>query len=184
MPIITECPSCSRKLRVPDELLGSQVKCPTCSTTFTAASRPGEAELVQTAPPVEEKPYPVVRREPLAEPDYERERRRDVYDDEPRGRSSRRPFRRSGLQPHRGQTILTLGILSLFVAGLILGPMAWIMGNNDLVEMRAGRMDPEGESNTNTGRICGMIATILHVSGLACCCLFMFLGAMGNAVNH
>jgi hypothetical protein len=45
--------------------------------------------------------------------------------------------------------------------------MAWTMGSGDLREIRAGRMDPRGESNTNAGRICGIIGTIL--SALACC---------------
>ena len=30
MPSIVACPSCSRKLRVPEDLLGTRVKCPTC----------------------------------------------------------------------------------------------------------------------------------------------------------
>jgi hypothetical protein len=80
--------------------------------------------------------------------------------------------------------ILVLGILALFTGlGWILGPMAWIMGNNDLREMRAGRMDPEGESNTNAGRICGMIATILHIVGLAICFLYFcaIFGCFGIA---
>jgi hypothetical protein len=67
--------------------------------------------------------------------------------------------------------ILVPGILSLVMAGPILGPIAWIMGNSDLKEIRAGRMDPEGESQTNAGRICGMIATILSISGLVLCCV-------------
>jgi hypothetical protein len=60
------------------------------------------------------------------------------------------------------------------------------MGNNDLKEMRAGRMDPEGESNTNVGRICGMISTILHIVGLVVGCLlfvvyFIFVAAIIGA---
>jgi hypothetical protein len=37
------------------------------------------------------------------------------------------------------------------------------MGNKDLKEMRAGRMDDSGEGTTNAGRICGMISTILFL---------------------
>ncbi len=33
---IINCPSCTRKLRVPEDLLGKQVRCPTCGHTFTA----------------------------------------------------------------------------------------------------------------------------------------------------
>jgi predicted Zn finger-like uncharacterized protein len=36
--MITDCASCSRKLRVPDDLLGKQVKCPTCGHTFQASA--------------------------------------------------------------------------------------------------------------------------------------------------
>lgn len=38
MPILSTCPSCNRQLRIPDELLNSQVKCPQCGTTFTATA--------------------------------------------------------------------------------------------------------------------------------------------------
>jgi predicted Zn finger-like uncharacterized protein len=36
MPIEVACPSCDRLLRVPDDLLGRLVKCPSCGDTFTA----------------------------------------------------------------------------------------------------------------------------------------------------
>jgi len=41
MPTITTCPSCNGALRLPDELAGQRVRCPTCQTIFDAASRPG-----------------------------------------------------------------------------------------------------------------------------------------------
>jgi hypothetical protein len=103
------------------------------------------------------------------------DREYDDYDDRPR-----RYRRRRDLAPHRGSTILTFGILSLVVFGPIFGPMAWIMGNNDLAEMKAGRMDPEGESATNAGRICGMIATIICIVGVALLCLCVPLAMMGR----
>jgi predicted Zn finger-like uncharacterized protein len=40
MPEVIQCPSCDRKVRVPDSLLGKKVKCPTCATTFTAPGGP------------------------------------------------------------------------------------------------------------------------------------------------
>jgi hypothetical protein len=79
------------------------------------------------------------------------------------------------MMPHRGSTIMTLGILSIFVAHVILGPIAWAMGNSDLAEMRAGRMDPEGESSTSTGRTCGIIGTVLGIVGIVFCIPFWFL---------
>lgn len=76
-----------------------------------------------------------------------------------------------------------MGILSFFLVPLVLGPIAWIMGNSDLAAMAAGRMDPEGESETRMGRNCGMIATIIWgciavlvplvifaIYGSICCC--------------
>ncbi len=76
--------------------------------------------------------------------------------------------------------IMVLGILSFFIAGLILGPVAWVMGHMDLKKIRNGEMDPEGESQTRTGMICGMIATILHGVILVVTLLVMglFFGGM------
>jgi hypothetical protein len=81
--------------------------------------------------------------------------------------------RRRYLEPHRGTLILVLGILSLCVANLILGPIAWILGNEDLKKIRAGKMDPEGESSTNTGRTCGMIGTIIGLVFLGIVLVFL-----------
>src|SRR5438067_1302656 len=49
MPSQVRCPSCDRALRVPDDLLGALVKCPSCEATFTA-------ELDQPRPPAREAP--------------------------------------------------------------------------------------------------------------------------------
>ena len=43
MPIQTTCPSCGRALRVPDDLIGKNVKCPGCQTTFLAADEDAPA---------------------------------------------------------------------------------------------------------------------------------------------
>ncbi len=68
------------------------------------------------------------------------------------------------MEPHRGTTILVLGILG-FVVCPICGIVAWVMGNADLQKIAAGQMDPEGLGNTKAGRICGMISTILASVG-------------------
>lgn len=54
------------------------------------------------------------------------------------------------------------GILSFFVCPFF-GIAAWVMGNTDLQEMAAGRMDPAGRDMTQAGRICGMIGTIILI---------------------
>ena len=64
------------------------------------------------------------------------------------------------MKPHRGPVILAFGILGLVVCQLF-GVAAWVMGDNDLREMRRGYMDPSGRDLTQTGRILGMVATAL-----------------------
>jgi len=66
------------------------------------------------------------------------------------------------LKPHRGTTVLVLGILGLVVC-FICGIIAWVMGNNDLREMNQRIMDPAGRGMTNAGRICGMVSVGLAV---------------------
>jgi hypothetical protein len=167
MSEITRCPSCERELKLPEDLAGKRVRCPQCAATFTAA------------PPA---PLPASTSRPPPDAYERRSRRRrfhDDYDDEDEddfdfGRPSRFDY-----HPHRGAVILTLGILSLAVCG-IMGPIAWIMGNMDMREIRSGRMDPSGEGLTNAGRICGIIATcftaaIVLIYGF----MFLMLGAAG-----
>ena len=76
-----------------------------------------------------------------------------------------RPTREHQVEPHRGGTILTLGILGLVCCG-ICGIIAWVMGSGDLKKIDAKQMDPAGRGNTQAGMICGIIATILWVVGL------------------
>ncbi|HEY1375778.1 MAG TPA: hypothetical protein VGF55_03255 [Gemmataceae bacterium] len=137
MPSQTTCPSCGGPLRVPDELYGKRVQCPTCQVIFVAddpSPRRHDERPARRFRPADE--YEVVE-------DY----------DEPAPRRRRR-----WVEPHRGSTVLTLGILSLVVCSP-LGIAAWVMGNTDLAAMRRGDMDPSGEGTTQAGRICGMIGT-------------------------
>lgn len=78
----------------------------------------------------------------------------------------------------KGTLILVLGILSLVVCGL-LGPVAWIMGNNATTEIRAGRMDPNEQGLVTAGKICGMIATILV---LLICGFYILILALGIGI--
>jgi hypothetical protein len=80
-------------------------------------------------------------------------------------------------KPGRGGLILTLGILSLIICGL-LGPFAWIMGKGDLQKMDQGLMEERDRGTTKAGMICGIIATILIVCGIAITILYaLFVGA-------
>jgi hypothetical protein len=79
------------------------------------------------------------------------------------------------LNPHRGVLILILGILGILCC-FICGIVAWVMGNNDLREMAAGRMDPSGRGLTQAGKICGIVSVVLLIVGIVLNLIFMFLG--------
>jgi hypothetical protein len=90
----------------------------------------------------------------------------DRLDDDDRDRDRpRRRERGSYEMDHRGWLILALGIIGL-VACAPVGIAAWVMGNGDMKEMEAGRMDPEGKQLTQVGKILGMVATILMIVGM------------------
>jgi len=86
------------------------------------------------------------------------------------------------LRPHRGTTILVLGILGLVICP-ILGIIAWVMGNGDLKQIESGAMDPEGRGLTKAGKICGMIATILMILVIVIWILLIVLGVGAAAVG-
>ena len=62
--------------------------------------------------------------------------------------------------PHRGTTVLVMGILSLVICAP-LGIAAWIMGKGDLAKIDAGQMDPSGRGTTQAGVVLGIIGTVL-----------------------
>jgi hypothetical protein len=79
------------------------------------------------------------------------------------------------LKPHRGVLILVLGILGI-VCCFILGIIAWVMGNGDLREIDAGRMDPSGRGLTQAGKICGMVGVILWIIYIVINIIMVLLG--------
>ena len=67
-------------------------------------------------------------------------------------------------KPHpRGTLILVLGILSFFVCGVILGVVAFVMGNNALKEIDRNPGAYTNRGRVNAGRICGAIGAALSV---------------------
>jgi uncharacterized membrane protein YjgN (DUF898 family) len=68
------------------------------------------------------------------------------------------------MEPHRGTTVLVLGILSIALC-YICGPIAWVMANKDIAKMNAGLMDPIGLEQTKAGKICGIIGTVFLILG-------------------
>jgi predicted Zn finger-like uncharacterized protein len=238
MALLIECPSCERKLRVPDEFVGRSVRCPSCGETFPAPAAPAGAAAPTASGPTAE-PAPAAAPSPLLSVPLDLElgdpaaprpaadatqpaparrteepppRRREPepedegWDESPRSRQRREfePCPRCGddvrrgavvcpycgldleeqgdgytrqrrvrhdAEPHRGGTVLGLGIASLILSmiyvfaliGMPLGLAAWLMGRSDLRKMREGLMDPDGRKKTKDGWLCGIIGTFVSL---------------------
>jgi hypothetical protein len=73
------------------------------------------------------------------------------------------PYDGYGGRDHpQGTTVLVLGILSLVVCQL-LGPVAWIMGNNAIAEIDRNPGAYSNRGSVQAGRICGIVASCLLV---------------------
>jgi hypothetical protein len=110
------CPSCQRELRVPAELVGKKVKCPSCGVIFTAgleAEAPPEPPVVvaEAESPPEAAPPPPSRPLPREEEYY----REPAQEDYARQAWERRLSRQRGLAALRPPAIclLVTGILGL-----------------------------------------------------------------------
>jgi hypothetical protein len=77
-------------------------------------------------------------------------------------------------------TILVLGILSLVICQ-ILGPIAWVMGNNELAGIDAGRRPPQNRGTAQAGRILGIISTVLMIIGVVFLLILLFIGLVASA---
>lgn len=125
MPTIVDCQFCNRKLRVPDDLLGRRVKCPTCAQEFTAqASTPAPAPppgfaLPGAAPrgPTPAPPPPPPRSYAPSSP----------YDEFGECRPSTSSARDAVIAP--AVALLVAGIIGLVSMGglTVLGTLGWLM---------------------------------------------------------
>jgi hypothetical protein len=70
-----------------------------------------------------------------------------------------------GYEHPQGTTILVLGILSLVVCSL-LGPFAWVMGNNALAEIDRNPRAYSNRGMVQAGRICGIVGTVIWIIGI------------------
>lgn len=74
--------------------------------------------------------------------------------------------------PNRGDTILLLGALSLFLCGP-LGILAWLMANSDLRNVARGRIDGTRVGLVKAGRVLGILGTMLTPILVAVAVTFM-----------
>jgi hypothetical protein len=186
MTITIKCPNCERALNVPDEAPGKLARCPACGETFaigkTAEPTPAPVTTPQSSavqnPPAWDAETPLERRREEEEDEAEERRRR--RDDEEHEDERYRDIDGGYRYPHRGPTILTLGILSLCFAcapllSWILGGIAISMANNDLTQMGRRKMDPGGRSITQTGRTLATVGVILTTIWFVLACVLMRL---------
>ena len=67
-------------------------------------------------------------------------------------------------KPHpRGTLILVLGIASFFICGIVLGVVAFVMGNNAIKEIDRNPSAYTNRGTVNAGGICGAIGAALSV---------------------
>lgn len=74
------------------------------------------------------------------------------------------------VKPDRSELVLILGMLSLVTFLFPLGIGAWVWGQRNLSEMRAGRMDPGGRRLAKAGMICGIVNVLVTVVGGSSSC--------------
>ena len=197
MPMVIRCEHCKAPLKLPDEYVGKEVRCPNCQKEFVArqdleappprpASPPREPERQDPDPDVrrdEERPSRRRRDDDEYRRDDDLPRRRRDYDDDDRPRRGRSYDERRYMEAHRGGLILTLGILSIVgsclcaFVGLGLGIPAAVMASTDNAKMRNGTMDPSGQGATTGGQVCGIIGIVISVLGCG-------LGILNLAMNH
>lgn len=69
----------------------------------------------------------------------------------------------TGVRRHRAGVVMTLAVVGLFIGGLIFGTAALVMANQDLAAMRAGMMDPNGKSTTESARNLAILDIFLGI---------------------
>ncbi len=70
---------------------------------------------------------------------------------------------------------LVLGILGLVICN-ILAPFAWVIGNNEVNAIDAGRRNPSNRGMAQAGKILGIIGTVLLIIGVLIGGFFLIFG--------
>ena len=177
MSIDFTCRNCSTILRVPDEHLGKQARCPKCQLLCEVRPDSEVQFLDSGAPQGIQYPDPVQpTKSEYAKPDYANEAQpanKVDYSDA----SAQNPYHSAstandqkyvagGQRPnysvaHRGGLVLAMGILSVFCNfAFVPGILAWVFGT-DLKQMESGVMDNEGRGMTQAGMYIGIVMTCL-----------------------
>jgi hypothetical protein len=158
MPIEMPCNGCGQTLRVADEHAGKMARCPKCGAVVNVPAAGTTAAAAPPPQPVPDFLQPASSSNPFADrPDQDT----NPYVSPTALQTPVRSYR----QPHRGGLILTFGIVGLLCC-MPLGIVAWVMGAADLKAIRAGTMDPAGQSMTQAGMVIGIISVVLACIGI------------------
>lgn len=124
MPTVISCPQCSTKLKVPDTVLGKNVKCPKCSFAFVAPAATPSPAITKTPaapppPPVPQQPRPPAPREDYQD-DYQRDDDdEEEYDDRRRRRRKPPGTRNEWAKVRTGVTLVLSGVFTLLATALL-----------------------------------------------------------------
>lgn len=203
---IQPCPKCSTRLSVLPTDVGLDIQCPSCETVFKAlradappppesGAKKGSSSLVKLGSGSDKddddddrgSKRKSKRRDDDDDDDDRPSRRRssrrdDDDDDDDRPSRRRRRSRGGSYAPHRGVMLLIFALLG-WVFCIIFAIVAWVMSANDLKEIEAGRMDPEGQGLTQAAKIVSMIACILAIVGVVLYCGFAMLAVAAGAAR-
>lgn len=177
MPIELDCDYCGARLRVADQHAGKLARCPKCERLNRAPD--------EFSPERQNQPVPQADERASGEPQFfPPSPKPEAAPDNPyapgAGTIVAPPV---GLKPHRGTTILVMGILAIFCnVFLVPGLYAWLAGRNDLQQMKAGHMDRQGEDLTRVGMIIGIVMTCIAGIGMIIQFLMLVLMAAGGAL--
>jgi predicted Zn finger-like uncharacterized protein len=166
MPVNISCPNCGKSLALQEAHMGKKVRCPGCQQVFTANPPEENIQPAEEMEAVQERPSRTGRPrapEPEEEEEAARPRRRRAADEDEDVEGGEE---RVGA-PHRGGTVLTMGILALVFA-LCCPLICWIVGgiglsmaSTDLGKMARRQMDRTGQGMTNTAKILCIVGLII-----------------------
>jgi hypothetical protein len=198
MTIEFHCPHCDKLLKTADDKAGVGANCPGCGESVVVpsaaeskaafdqsfssqSSRPADAGAAPASPDSvgETSDAEATRDCPMCGERIKAAATRCRYCGE--DLKSKGSYR-GALAPHRGGMILAFGIIGLVIC-VPFGIAAWVMGNNDLREIEAGRMDPSGEGLTRSGKTIGIIACCLALLGIAVNVLVMLVAIVAGVAG-
>jgi hypothetical protein len=85
-----------------------------------------------------------------------------------------------GYEHPQGTTILVLGILSLVVCQL-LGPVAWVMGNNAIAEIDRNPTAYSNRGSVQAGRICGIVSSVIVIVSVVIIAIVLIAATAASA---